>query len=541
MSLQLSTRVNGLPLFLFGDGAIPSDASFMGGMALDSAAGIYSASSGTVFTTTNGYAFGSDGRLLVAISGTPTRYVNGIPVDDSGFLCAGGVVTESWSNGLPMAGDGAIAAWSPVYLFAGGADGFYSDLVTMWQDTSGTVPADDVGETVARVDDLSGNGNNLLQGTGAAEPTRGQIPRGGRVNRLAYTEDISNAAWSKVLCTTPDFETLIPDNAQALTGASIQSVTVSKEAASQQWTVSAEVESFGFDEAQILIRDAGNLNNRVNLRMSLVTGDIEDLAALGTFSSPLAEVEDLGAGRWVISVSGTTGTETSIAARVLARDSVATNGNGSDGIKVTKLQLNRGGPKAYQRVNAAWDVTETGLISLRTLWNDGLDDYLAASITATNIASTGCLIACAVQHNTGVSNTAHAVISLGNTGGNNPVVTLRVGSTTNKIELFVRNTDGTASATIEGPTLDARLHVVLAYSVDNVWYFRVDGEEYSGTVAGSITVNCIAFGALQRTTVINFAPVSIVEEGIVRFGTVTPQLVSQTERDLVNKVGVTLP
>jgi hypothetical protein len=45
-----------------------------------------------------------------------------------------------------------------------------SDLSTLWQDTAGTTPVTADGQSVARIDDKSGNGRHMIQGTAAARP-----------------------------------------------------------------------------------------------------------------------------------------------------------------------------------------------------------------------------------------------------------------------------------------------------------------------------------------------------------------------------------
>jgi hypothetical protein len=63
--------------------------------------------------------------------------------------------------------------FDPADLFNGGLKGAWydaSDLTTLWQDTAGTTPVTTDGQSVARWDDKSGNGNNLLQSTSGFRP-----------------------------------------------------------------------------------------------------------------------------------------------------------------------------------------------------------------------------------------------------------------------------------------------------------------------------------------------------------------------------------
>lgn len=67
----------------------------------------------------------------------------------------------------------AAGAFTPASLFIGGfAGGWWdpSDLTHMWKDTAGTIPVTADGDAVARIDDKSGNGNNLLQSTSGSRP-----------------------------------------------------------------------------------------------------------------------------------------------------------------------------------------------------------------------------------------------------------------------------------------------------------------------------------------------------------------------------------
>lgn len=81
-----------------------------------------------------------------------------------------GSMTRPMSHGVTR----AMASFTLQSLFSGGKAGLlydFSNTATTWQDTAATTPADDVGEAIARVDDLSGNGNNATQATGTLQPT----------------------------------------------------------------------------------------------------------------------------------------------------------------------------------------------------------------------------------------------------------------------------------------------------------------------------------------------------------------------------------
>lgn len=68
---------------------------------------------------------------------------------------------------------GSEPAFDPATLFTGGEKGVWydpSDFSTMWQDTAGTSPVTAVGQSVARIDDKSGNGKHATQANPASRP-----------------------------------------------------------------------------------------------------------------------------------------------------------------------------------------------------------------------------------------------------------------------------------------------------------------------------------------------------------------------------------
>ena len=66
-------------------------------------------------------------------------------------------------------------------LFSSSEKGFaydFSDISTMFQDTAGTIPVTAVDQLVARVNDLSSNGNHLIQSTSGSRPILKQDAKG---------------------------------------------------------------------------------------------------------------------------------------------------------------------------------------------------------------------------------------------------------------------------------------------------------------------------------------------------------------------------
>lgn len=94
--------------------------------------------------------------------------------------------------------------WHPGWLFRDGAQGAWfdpSDLSSLWQDTAGGQSAEP-DQPVARLDDLSGNNNHMVQSTTGARPILRMTPQGAAlefngVNQLMQAISPSSAwAWA---------------------------------------------------------------------------------------------------------------------------------------------------------------------------------------------------------------------------------------------------------------------------------------------------------------------------------------------------------
>lgn len=74
-------------------------------------------------------------------------------------------------------------------IFAGGTEGFWSDLTTgLYQDSAGTTPISAYGQGIGLVVRQAGT-VNLLQTVGTAEPTYGRMPKGEQVRNLINGSD----------------------------------------------------------------------------------------------------------------------------------------------------------------------------------------------------------------------------------------------------------------------------------------------------------------------------------------------------------------
>jgi hypothetical protein len=103
----------------------------------------------------------------------------------------------------------ASGAFSPLALFASGEQGVWydpSDFSTMFQDSAGTTPVTAVEQNVGKINDKSGNGNHASQSSSGSRP----VLRA-RYNQVTYSEDLSNAAWTKTGGSITSNATTAPD------------------------------------------------------------------------------------------------------------------------------------------------------------------------------------------------------------------------------------------------------------------------------------------------------------------------------------------
>lgn len=185
-----------------------------------------------------------------------------------------------------------------------------------------------------------------------------------RTNLLLWSEDFDNAAWTKTsvtvsanVRTAPDgtatADKLIVDNGAATVSAYLIQSGVSK-SANAVLTTSFIAEAGEFDRALLLVQDSGTSANRVTLTVSLTDGSVISALSFGTYTVQDYDVKPLSGGRFRISLTVQTGSETTSAVRIYAQDSVATTGDGNSGIYIWGAQLEQGSfPTSYIRTEGA--------------------------------------------------------------------------------------------------------------------------------------------------------------------------------------------
>jgi hypothetical protein len=289
--------------------------------------------------------------------------------------------------GIRMSGNrGAGGGFSPNVLFASGEAGDWfdpSDLSRMWQDTAGTTPVTADGQTVARIDGQRGV-VSLQQSDAAKRPAYAFAPITGRRNLLTYTEDFSNAAWTKVDATVSQIsgaEWKI--SASAVTtrkfiaynsiGTSVNRITV-------------EAKADGRNFVSIGVTNVAGLWS-VSL-FNLLTGAFVGHYEAGTMAfNTLPTIEAMEDGWYKVSVIVSVD-KASMGFCIVqvgnGGDPIYEGflGDGTTGIRIRKPMFEASTTAtAYQKVNTAFGVTEAGVPTIHWLQFDGTNDAFASAAT----------------------------------------------------------------------------------------------------------------------------------------------------------------
>ena len=245
--------------------------------------------------------------------------------------------------------------------------------------TSGIVEIDDISIRELR-------GNHRTQSISLNRPTLARHPLGGIRNRLTFTEQFDNAAWTKFNATTTLNATTAPDGtttAEAL----LETATTAGHSAHQSInTVDGATYS-----ASVYIKPNGR--NFAFLRTSNTAGDanlhgvsVDLMAATAALAvgSP-ANISCVAAANGFVRVSFSFSAVTTARIEVItSTDGVYANrsyaGDITKGLFVWGAQLELGSTATdYQRVVTPFDVTEAGVPDLHYLSYDGINDSMATA------------------------------------------------------------------------------------------------------------------------------------------------------------------
>lgn len=174
-----------------------------------------------------------------------------------------------------------------------------------------------------------------------------------RANLVLRSDDFSNAYWTKEFTTVKTDVTVAPDGT---TGVDMLVETtqandahrvfrpITKAASSLTYTFSCHVKKSMGRWLQLSI-DSGGVTNNASAQFDIWFGVVTSTTSAGTFSSPLSSIEYVGNGWYRCSVTGTTGTETTVRPNIwLVKTNTTTyTGDGFSGVYIWGAQLETGG------------------------------------------------------------------------------------------------------------------------------------------------------------------------------------------------------
>lgn len=232
-------------------------------------------------------------------------------------------------------------------------------------------------------------GNHATQPTTASQPIYGIVPAGGRRNSFTYSEDFSDAIYTKnnllafgsgstVNATVAPDGTTTADLITPTTGTALTGVDqYYNNTASAAHTLSVYVKANGANFVQLL----WNLGLSSNFANFDITAGTAGAVTAGTYTD--ATITPQGNDWFRCTITSTLAVANQ---RVYINIIPATNsaraaaytGNGTSGIYIWGAQLELGTTATpYQRVTTQYDVTEAGVASLGYLFFDGSGDFMS--------------------------------------------------------------------------------------------------------------------------------------------------------------------
>lgn len=170
-------------------------------------------------------------------------------------------------------------------------------------------------------------------------------------NMLSFSENFGNSAWSKTNTTVTEDAAASPNgnvtadklivNAAATLGNSYTGRTYAKAAEAQTYTVSVRAKIGEFNMLILYVAGASAADS-CQMTANLSTGAVVTSSQTGTFTKLGQTCTAAGNGYYLLTLSFTTNTDTSLQVRLYPTDTVATTGDGTRGVYIFGAQLNNG-------------------------------------------------------------------------------------------------------------------------------------------------------------------------------------------------------
>ena len=270
---------------------------------------------------------------------------------------------------------------------------------TRFTDEAGTTPAG-VDDTVARLNDSSGNASDATQATVAERPALGRTVEGGRRNQLQHTETFSTDFWvwariralgsGSALVEAPDGTTtaLYMQQEEGQTTAGVVAAQIPFSLGSDTTYFQVYAKAGEKKWMYVLLRSTSPV---CRFWVNLETATI---GSVGGSVTPSAEMTGDGWVKVNAPYNNSNSHQTDRCNFYVADDDNLTTVTDSGGIYIWHPQAEVGvAATDYQRVGSELDVTESGKPELWYLKRDGIDDALIATFAAS--LGTACTISIA--------------------------------------------------------------------------------------------------------------------------------------------------
>lgn len=395
--------------------------------------------------------------------------------------------------------------------------------------TSGQIGLRRQGGTGFSVDNISVKeleGNHATQATTASRPIYGINPITGTRNFLVWSEDLTNATWTKTNATVTSNATIAPDGlltADLLTGTGAGFVAVTQGMASLGFRLSYFVKAN--TETKCEIWPAGS--------SSAARFDLAAKTATNTNGSGAA-IEELSNGWFRISVLASVGGNNRL---ILGHGGPTL----STSMYIWGAQQEAGALSAYQRVTDQYNVTEAGVASAHYLRFDGVDDFMVTNTITPAIDK--------AQVFTGVrklSDATGAMIAEFSTNANSATGALRLtpgNSASGSGAFYSAASRGTALADVDSAgTFAAPITNIVSFIGEiaaDICRLRLNGTQVAQATTDQGTGNYLAYPLyIGRRAGTSFPFNGQIYSLIVRFGAnLTAGQITSTETYVNGKTG----
>jgi len=400
-----------------------------------------------------------------------------------------------------------------------------SDLSTLFQDATGTIPVTAVEQPVGKMLDKSGNGNHATQSVTASQPTLSA-----RYNLLTKTEDFSNAVWAKEFGGVGSTPVVTQNYATAPDGTMTATRIV--------YALNGGTAIADYSRVYQKVTLSANTQTSLGVWVKSANGQTKDISISMTGSD--LKVVSVGVD-WVFVSNNMIRSDANYQLRFELRGTFGTSDSADILIWHPDLRIGTtSGP--YQRVNTATDYDTDERYFKKYLRFDGVDDYL--NLPFMNLYDGGAASIICARDAVSQSNDTYIISERSTTDADPKYFPSRQLANEGNMDAYISDDAGTAVLDTVGSPFSGVANAVIRSIVDsgnNLKLFKNDvlaaNDNY--TRSGTLTLNNTTIGASISTTTSNYASMKLYGL-IITKSALTDEQRTKCERNLSRKAGVIL-